>query len=127
MMPREATPYEVLGVSPSATPEEITRAFRQRSREHHPDLNGGKEEANERMRAIVAAYEALKTPEARAKTDEAARVAALPWQPAPVPPSRFAKPPQSTPRRDPPNPPPPPIDPYAGGLHHPYGERGRRR
>lgn len=35
-------PYDILGVSPSATDEEIKKAYRTLSRKYHPDANVGK-------------------------------------------------------------------------------------
>ena len=35
------THYEVLGVAPSASPDEIRRAYHHRAREHHPDVQVG--------------------------------------------------------------------------------------
>jgi curved DNA-binding protein CbpA len=63
------SPYDVLGVSPTATQDELRRAFAGCSLEHHPDTNGGTAASNERMREILAAYDAVKSPEARAQTD----------------------------------------------------------
>ena len=36
--------YDVLGVSENATQEDIKKAFRQKSKEHHPDRGGNEEE-----------------------------------------------------------------------------------
>lgn len=53
-------PYIVLGVSPDATEEEITRVYRALAKRYHPDLNPGDQWAAERMREINTAYEQLK-------------------------------------------------------------------
>jgi len=57
--------YELLGVKPSATPQELKTAFRQGARDHHPDLAGSRE-AFERLRA---AYETLSDPVLRQQYD----------------------------------------------------------
>src|SRR5436309_1134689 len=62
-------PYEILSVAPTVTAKEIVRAYRKQCWTHHPDRNGGSADANARMRRINAAYNSLKTPAARAKTD----------------------------------------------------------
>ncbi len=52
-------PYEVLGVSPSATDEEIKKAYRQLSRQYHPDTNVNSPNAayaEERFKEIQQAY-----------------------------------------------------------------------
>ena len=55
-------PYEVLGVSPAATDEEIKKAFRALSRKYHPDANinsPNKAEAEERFKEVQQAYDQI--------------------------------------------------------------------
>ena len=52
--------YEILGVTPAASPEGIREAFRELARRHHPDHAGVEETA--RFRAIVEAYATLADP-----------------------------------------------------------------
>jgi len=63
--PASATPYEVLGVPPQATDDELRRAYRRLARESHPDL-GGSASAFGRLQL---AWEQVGTPEARARYD----------------------------------------------------------
>lgn len=64
-------PYRVLGVSQSATQAEITRAYRRRLRDHHPDLHTGETDpdADEQLRRILSAYTILRDPHRRAAYD----------------------------------------------------------
>ncbi len=62
----EADPYEVLGVAPDSSEDEIKKTYRRLIREHHPDkliAEGMPEEmvqvANEQMAAINAAYDRI--------------------------------------------------------------------
>ena len=54
-------PYEVLGVSRDATDEEIKKAYRQLAKKYHPDVNPGDKQAEEKMKEINAAYDAIKS------------------------------------------------------------------
>jgi DnaJ-class molecular chaperone len=63
------TPYEVLGVKPDASADEIRKSYRKLAKQFHPDLNPGKPEAEERFKAVSAAYDLLSDPEKRARYD----------------------------------------------------------
>ena len=56
-------PYQVLGVSPDASDEEIKQAYRKLAKKYHPDLNPGDEAASKKMQQINAAYDQIKNPE----------------------------------------------------------------
>ena len=63
------TPYEVLGVKPDSSADEIRKVYRKLAKQFHPDLNPGKPEAEARFKAISAAYDLLSDPENRARYD----------------------------------------------------------
>lgn len=49
-------PYRVLGVSPSATEDEIKKAYRALAKKYHPDVNNGSPEAEAKMKEVNEAY-----------------------------------------------------------------------
>ena len=63
------TPYEILGVEPSASSDAIRRAYRRLAKQHHPDVNPGKPEAADKFKAIASAYDVLSDAEKRARFD----------------------------------------------------------
>jgi len=62
--------YETLGVSRTATPEEIKQAFRKLARVHHPDVAKNKVAGEVKFKEINEAYEVLGDPEKRKRYDE---------------------------------------------------------
>jgi molecular chaperone DnaJ len=69
-MATETDLYATLGVSKTANEDEIKRSYRKLAREHHPDVNPGKPESEEKFKAIAAAYEVLSDKDKRALYDE---------------------------------------------------------
>src|SRR5256885_3682099 len=62
--------YETLGVSKTATDDEIKTAFRKLARKHHPDVAKDKKAAEEKFKEINEAYEVLSDSEKRKKYDQ---------------------------------------------------------
>ena len=62
-------PYKVLGVSKTASQEEIKDTYRKLAKKYHPDLNPGNKEAEKKFKELSEAYEFLDTPEKREKFD----------------------------------------------------------
>jgi curved DNA-binding protein CbpA len=69
-MATERDPYQVLGLSSSASQAEITSAYRQLLREHHPDTRTRRAPADpavdEHLQRILSAYALLRDPQHRA-------------------------------------------------------------
>src|ERR687885_1718674 len=89
--------YGLLGVTPSASPEQIQAAYRRLAKAYHPDLNAGSSVAAARMARLNVAKSVLLDPFTRAQYDQrraARRAHAQPGWPAA--------------RRGPPAPGPPP-------------------
>lgn len=62
--------YEVLGVSKTATDEEIKKAYRKLALKYHPDYNPGDKTAEEKFKEINEAHEVLSDPDKRKRYDQ---------------------------------------------------------
>ncbi len=62
-------PYKELGVSRSATADEVRKAFRKLAKENHPDTNPNNKAAEERFKRVSAAFDIVGDVEKRKKFD----------------------------------------------------------
>lgn len=62
--------YEVLGISKTATADEIKSAYRKLAKKYHPDLNPGDKAAEEKFKEVNEAYEILSDADKRARYDQ---------------------------------------------------------
>ena len=62
-------PYQVLGLTSSASDSEIRAAFRKLAKQYHPDRNAGNKAAEETFKEVSAAFEILGDKEKRRKFD----------------------------------------------------------
>lgn len=104
--------YSILGVQPSASPEEIKSAYRTLARKYHPDHNKGDKRKEESLKVVNEAYEVLSDPRKKLNYDLQRVVTAQTFTRPRTPPGN----PTSSPRSERPrwtqashsNPPPPP-------------------
>lgn len=66
--------YKVLGVSKTAEPDEIKKAYRKLARQYHPDSNAGDTKAEAKFKEVSEAYDVVGDPKKRKEYDEARRL-----------------------------------------------------
>jgi molecular chaperone DnaJ len=72
--------YEILGVSKTATADELKKAYRKVAMQYHPDRNPGDKSAEEKFKEAAEAYEVLSDADKRAKYDRYGHQAFAPGQ-----------------------------------------------
>src|SRR5277367_3362887 len=62
-------PYKILGVSKTASADEIKSAYRKLAKKLHPDVNPGRKEIEQKFKEVTAAYDLLSDEAKRARYD----------------------------------------------------------
>src|ERR1700727_362087 len=62
-------PYKILGVSKSASADEIKSAYRKLAKKLHPDVNPGRKDIEQKFKEITGAYDLLSDSEKRGRFD----------------------------------------------------------
>lgn len=70
MISADKNHYQNLGLSPSATPDEIKKAYRKLAKVYHPDHNPKRKSAEARFKLLQQAYDVLSDPEQRQQYDQ---------------------------------------------------------
>src|SRR5258708_949959 len=71
-------PYSVLGVSKTASADEIKKAYRKLAKKLHPDVNPGDRKSEDRFKEVSGAFEVLGDPNKRALYDEFGEISTRP-------------------------------------------------
>src|SRR6266480_169876 len=69
--------YAVLGVSASATQDEVKKQYRKLAAKHHPDKNQGDPKSADRFKEISEAYQVIGDPEKRKQYDQMRQLGAF--------------------------------------------------
>jgi molecular chaperone DnaJ len=69
--------YQILGISESATPEEIKKAYRKLAKQYHPDANQNDPRAADRFKEVGEAYAVLHDPAKRKQYDQVRKMGAF--------------------------------------------------
>lgn len=69
--------YSILGVSRSATNDEIKKSYKRLAKKYHPDVNPDKKDASERFKELQEAYDTLKDSQKRANYDKILEASAV--------------------------------------------------
>ena len=83
-MPKRRDHYEVLGISRSASTDEIKRAYRSLAKKYHPDRNPGDPSAEVKFKEVQHAYSVLSDSKKREQYDQFGDVAVGEWQTRPT-------------------------------------------
>ena len=59
--------YDILGVTKSASPDEIKKAYRKQAHAHHPDKNQGDKASEDKFKQVSNAYEVLSDPQKKSQ------------------------------------------------------------
>jgi DnaJ-class molecular chaperone len=62
-------PYQVLGLTRTASAEDVKQAYRRLAKQYHPDLNPGRSDIEQKFKEVSAAYNLLSDTERRARYD----------------------------------------------------------
>ena len=62
--------YEVLGVSKTASDDEIKKAYKKKAIQYHPDRNPDDKDAEAKFKEAAEAYDVLRDPNKRARYDQ---------------------------------------------------------
>ena len=63
-------PYQVLGVTRNASPDDLKQAYRRLAKQYHPDLNPGRSDIEQRFKEVSGAYGLLSDPAKRRRFDQ---------------------------------------------------------